>query len=80
MFHLFGMIRDKGVIMNKGLFTPTLGVILIVSLFCISGYGYIQNIIHLISLTPFVFEAKSIIGIGGVFIPPVGIIMGLFVW
>jgi hypothetical protein len=44
------------------------------------GYGYVQNIIHLIDLTPFVFNAKSIIGIGGVFVPPIGVIMGLFIW
>ena len=66
--------------MKNGLFAPSLGLILMVWLFCVAGYGYIQNIIHLINLTPFVFEAKSVIGIGGVFVPPIGIIMGLFVW
>jgi hypothetical protein len=49
----------------------------LVSLF---GYGYIQNIIHLAELSPFIVDAKSVIGIGGVFVPPVGVIMGLFIW
>ena len=52
----------------------------IVCLFGFSGYGYIMNIINLVGLEPFIFNAKSIIGIGGVFVPPIGVIMGLFVW
>lgn len=45
-----------------------------------AGYGWFLNLIAVINLTPFIFTAKSIIGIGGIFVPPVGIIMGYFVW
>ena len=62
--------------MKSGLFS----LILLVCLFGLSGYGYICNLIALVNLSPFVFDAKSIIGIGGIFVPPVGIIMGIFVW
>lgn len=55
-----------------------LGMVIGIVLLC--AVGYIQNVIHLFELSPFVFDAKSIIGIGGVFVPPIGIIMGLFVW
>ena len=43
-------------------------------------YGWVINLLALINMEPFVFTAKSIIGIGGIFVPPVGVIMGLFVW
>lgn len=43
-------------------------------------YGWIANLINLISMEPFVFTAKTIIGIGGVFMPPIGAIMGIFIW
>ena len=44
------------------------------------AYGWIVNLLALINMEPFIWSAKSIIGIGGVFFPPVGIIMGWFVW
>lgn len=43
-------------------------------------YGWIMNIIEIFGLEPFVWSGKVIVGIIGVFIPPVGAIMGLFVW
>ena len=43
-------------------------------------YGWIANLLALINMEVWVWSAKSIIGIGGIFVPPVGIIMGLFVW
>ena len=44
------------------------------------GYGYILNILALVNMEIFTLSVKTIIGIGGVFFPPVGIIMGYFVW
>tara|TARA_R110000850_G_scaffold23190_8_gene68255 strand:- start:198 stop:383 length:186 start_codon:yes stop_codon:yes gene_type:complete len=44
------------------------------------GYGYINNILELLNLIPFEFTGKSILGIVGLFIPPLGVIMGVFVW
>lgn len=44
------------------------------------GYGWVLNLLALVNMEPFIWTAKSVIGVGGVFIPPVGIIMGYFVW
>lgn len=46
----------------------------------ILGYGWVLNLLALINMEPFIWTAKSVIGIGGVFFPPIGIIMGYFVW
>lgn len=46
----------------------------------ILGYGWVLNLLALINMEPFIWTAKSVIGIGGVFIAPIGIIMGYFVW
>jgi len=43
-------------------------------------YGWVLNIIALINMEPFMFTGKSIVGIIGVFMAPIGSIMGLFVW
>ena len=42
--------------------------------------GWIMNIIELLNLEPFIISGKTVIGIIGIFIPPIGSIMGLFVW
>lgn len=44
------------------------------------GYGWIINLLAVVNLDPFVWTAKTVIAIGGVFVAPVGIIMGYFVW
>lgn len=44
------------------------------------GYGWVLNLLALTNMEPFIWTAQSVIGIGGVFVPPVGIIMGYFVW
>ena len=46
----------------------------------ILGYGWVLTLLALINMEPFIWTAKSVIGIGGVFFPPIGIIMGYFVW
>ena len=46
----------------------------------ILGYGWVLNLLALINMEPFIWTVKSVIGIGGVFIAPIGIIMGYFVW
>ena len=43
-------------------------------------YGWIANLIALVNIEPWIWSAKSIIGIIGVPVPPIGVIMGLFVW
>ena len=55
-------------------FLPTLIVLAVL------GYGWVLNLLALINMEPFIWTAKSVIGIGGVFIPPIGTIMGYFVW
>jgi len=57
-----------------------LGLITLIGLFITIAYGYICNILALVGMEPFIWTAKTAIGIGGVFVPPVGAIMGLFVW
>jgi len=44
------------------------------------AYGWILNIMYLVNMEVFVWSAKTIIGVGGVFVVPVGAVMGLFVW
>ena len=44
------------------------------------GVGWIINIINIIGIEEFSFTGKLIVGIIGVFVPPIGGIMGLFVW
>lgn len=55
-------------------------VLLAISFVVIMGYGWVANIIGLIDLEPFVFSGKVIVSIIGIFVPPIGAIMGLFVW
>ena len=50
------------------------------AILAILGYGWLLNLLALINMEPFIWTAKSVIGIGGVFIAPIGIIMGYFVW
>lgn len=54
--------------------------ILAICLVAIAGYGWIMNLIALINLEPFIFSGKVIVSIIGVFVPPIGVIMGLFIW
>ena len=49
-------------------------------LLCALGYGWLLNLLAVVNLEPFVWTAKTVIAIGGIFVPPVGIIMGYFVW
>ena len=44
------------------------------------GYGWILNLLALINMEVWVWSAKTLIGIGGVFVPPIGVIMGYFIW
>ena len=55
-------------------------LVFMVGLIGIGIYGWIVNLLALINMEVWVWSAKTIIGIGGIFVPPVGIIMGLFVW
>lgn len=54
--------------------------IVMVVLIIVGAYGWIMNLIGLIGLEPFVFSGKVIVSIIGILVPPVGSIMGLFVW
>lgn len=67
----------KSILSVVGAFVP---MILVVGLFVVAGYGYIINIITLLGFENFEFTVKTIVGIGGIFVPPIGVIMGLFVW
>lgn len=42
--------------------------------------GYIINIVALFSYEPWVWSGQTIIGIVGIFVAPLGSIMGLFIW
>ena len=44
------------------------------------GYGWVLNLLAVTGMEPFVWTAKTVIAIGGIFVPPVGVIMGYFVW
>jgi len=43
-------------------------------------YGWIMNIIELVGFESLVFSGKIIVAVIGIFVPPIGAIMGLFVW
>ena len=60
--------------------TSGTALVIMLSILVASAYGWILNLLALINMEPFIWSAKSVIGIGGVFFPPVGIIMGWFVW
>ena len=55
-------------------------LLIVLTILPILGYGWLLNLLALINMEPFIWTAKSVIGIGGVFFPPIGIIMGYFVW
>ena len=55
-------------------------LLIVLTILAILGYGWLLNLLALINMEPFIWTAKSVIGIGGVFIAPIGIIMGYFVW
>ena len=63
-----------------GLLVPFLGIVAVISFISLLAYGYVMNLVGLINLEPFIWTAKTVIGVGGVFVPPIGVIMGLFVW
>jgi hypothetical protein len=44
------------------------------------GYGYVNNIIQLVHSGLEPLTTQVVIGIGGIFVPPIGVLMGLFVW
>ena len=55
-------------------------LLIVLTILAILGYGWLLNLLALINMEPFIWTAKSVIGIGGVFFPPIGIIMGYFIW
>jgi len=46
----------------------------------ISCYGYINNVINILQADFEPLTTQVVIGLGGIFVPPVGAVMGLFVW
>ena len=42
--------------------------------------GYITNIIYLIKVESFIATNESILAIIGIFVPPLGIIHGIYTW
>lgn len=57
-----------------------IGALVVVGMLISIAVGWVLNLLALINMEVWVWSAKTIIGIGGVFIVPVGSIMGLFVW
>lgn len=55
-------------------------LLFMLALIAILVYGWILNLLAVTGLEPFVWTAKTVIAVGGIFVPPVGIIMGYFVW
>lgn len=53
-----------------------IGAIFVIGLFIAFIYGYIVNIIWLLQQTPFVADIEAILSIIGIFIAPLGAIMG----
>jgi len=64
----------------KDLSTGITAILFYLSILGACIYGWVLNILALTNMEPFIWTAKSVIGIGGVFVPPIGIIMGYFVW
>ena len=42
--------------------------------------GWVMNIVAIVNLEELTITGKVVIGIIGVFVPPLGAIMGLFIW
>ena len=54
--------------------------LILLAVVILAGYGWIVNLMALVGMEPFIWTAKSVIAIGGVFVPLVGVLMGWFVW
>lgn len=50
----------------------------IVTLIILNLIGWVMNIVHLVGLQAFTFNGENIIRIVGIFIAPIGAIMGWF--
>jgi hypothetical protein len=46
----------------------------------ISCYGYINNVINILQADFEPLTTQVLLGLGGIFVPPIGAVMGLFVW
>lgn len=55
------------------------GILLLCFWIALMG-GYITNIIYLIKVESFIATNESILAIIGVFVPPLGIIHGIYTW
>jgi hypothetical protein len=55
-------------------------VIIYISMVAVLMYGWVQNIIALLGASYAVITGKLVVGAIGVFVAPIGSIMGLFVW
>ena len=42
--------------------------------------GWIMNIVALTSVEPWAWTTNTLLGVIGIFVPPLGSIMGLFIW
>ena len=57
-----------------------MGNIILIAIVVAGIYGWIMNIIELIGFESLLFSGKVLVGVVGIFVPPIGAIMGLFVW
>jgi hypothetical protein len=55
-------------------------VIIYISMVAVLIYGWVQNIIALLGASYTVITGKLVVGAIGVFVVPIGSVMGLFVW
>lgn len=63
--------------------TAIAGLLVIGFYFTLVGtivYGWFLNLQALLNIEPWIWSAKSIIGIIGIPVPPLGAIMGYFIW
>ena len=70
----------RGEIKMGKLLGLSMGIFFIFSCIGILIYGYITNIIYLIKVDSFIATNEAVLATIGIFIPPLGIIHGIYTW